>query len=143
MGRSVFSWFDQPSQRSDRADALDVEVVEVSVVEGTFVEGTVVEEQLLFKLLRRAGRLLALPALECLELLLDPTTPPRVKLTMLAALTYLVMPLDLVPDLLPVAGFSDDLVALTTLLGACWRHRTPELQQRAQRRLDLWFPFGR
>ena len=111
---------------------LDVEVL----------ESTVIDEQLLRRLLQRAGRLLVWPALECLELLLDPQTPPRVKLTVMAALTYLLVPLDLIPDLLPLAGFSDDLVALSTLLGTCWRHRTPAIQQRVQRRLDRWFPSG-
>jgi uncharacterized membrane protein YkvA (DUF1232 family) len=113
--------------------SLDVEVL----------ERTVVDEMLLLRLLNRAGRIVAAPALECLELLRDPATPPRAKVTVLAALTYLFVPLDLIPDLLPVAGFSDDLVALTTLLGTCWRHRTPELQQRVRWRLDRWFPQGR
>ena len=62
---------------------------------------------------------------------------------MLAALLYLMVPLDLIPDFIPAAGFSDDLVALTTLLGLCARHRTPEIRLRAQRKLDRWFPLGR
>jgi uncharacterized membrane protein YkvA (DUF1232 family) len=102
-----------------------------------------VDEAVLFRLLRRAGRLVARPALECMELLLDAATPGTVKLTVLAALTYLLVPLDLVPDFIPAAGFSDDLVALTTLLTLCGRHRTEEIRLRAQRRLDRWFPLGR
>lgn len=109
--------------------AVDVEVVQSSIV----------DEHLLLRLLQRAGRRLARPALECLELLLDGNTPPQARITVLAALTYLLLPLDLVPDFIPVAGFSDDLVALTALLGICSRHITPEIRQRAQRRLDLWF----
>lgn len=62
---------------------------------------------------------------------------------MLAALTYLLVPLDLIPDFIPAAGFSDDLVAVTALLGLCSRHRTPAVQLRAQRRLDQWFPLNR
>jgi uncharacterized membrane protein YkvA (DUF1232 family) len=54
-----------------------------------------------------------------------------------------MVPLDLIPDFIPAAGFSDDLVALTTLLGLCARHRTPEIRLRAQRKLDRWFPLGR
>lgn len=113
------------------------------VVNAEVLESTVVDEALLLRLLRRAGRLVARPALECLELLLDADTPVPVKLTVLAALTYLLVPLDLVPDFIPVAGFSDDLVALTTLLTLCGRHRTAAIQQRAQRKLDRWFPMGR
>lgn len=127
----MFGWFTQAGAAAD-GRVLDVEVI----------ESTVVDEQLLLRLLRRGGRLLARPALECLELLRDGDTPPQVRLTVLAALTYLLIPMDLVPDLLPAAGFSDDMVALTTLLGSCWRHLTPAIRLRAQRRLDLWFPTG-
>ena len=69
-------------------------------------------------------------------------TPPRVRLTVLAALTYLLLPLDLIPDFIPAAGFSDDMVALTALLGLCSTHRTPAIRARAQRRLDRWFPLS-
>jgi uncharacterized membrane protein YkvA (DUF1232 family) len=104
------------------------------------LESTEVDEGALRRLLRRAGRTLARPALECLELLLDPQTPPQVRLTMLAALTYLLVPTDLIPDFIPAAGFSDDLVALTALLGLCAQHRSEAIRLRAQRKLDRWFP---
>jgi len=102
-----------------------------------------VDEALLLRLLRRAGRTIARPALECFELLVDGSTPHQVRVTMLAALTYLLLPLDLIPDFIPAAGFSDDLVALTALLGLCTRHISPDIRARAQRRLDQWFPENR
>jgi len=107
------------------------------------VEATVVDETLLARLLRRAGRTIALPAIECFEMLIDGGTPHQARLTVLAALTYLVLPLDLIPDFIPAAGFSDDLVAITALLGLCTRHLTPDIRERAKRRLDLWFPVNR
>jgi len=107
------------------------------------VEATIVDETVLARLLRRAGRTIARPALECFEMLIDGKTPHQTRLTVLAALTYLVLPLDLIPDFIPAAGFSDDLVAITALLGLCTRHLTPEIRERAQRRLDLWFPMNR
>lgn len=113
---------------------------EVEVLEDSASGGAAVDQALLRKLLRRAGRLIARPALQCLELLIDAHTPHQVRLTVLAALTYLLLPLDLIPDFIPAAGFSDDLVALTALLGLCSRHLTPEIRERAQRRLDRWFP---
>jgi uncharacterized membrane protein YkvA (DUF1232 family) len=112
-------------------------------VDAQVLESTVVDETVLLKLLRRAGRTIARPALECLEILLDPQTPAPAKLTVLAALTYLLVPLDLIPDFIPAAGFSDDLVAVTALLGLCTRHRTEAVRLRAQRRLDRWFPLNR
>jgi uncharacterized membrane protein YkvA (DUF1232 family) len=109
-------------------------------VEAEVLESTVINEALLIRLLRRAGRTLAQPAFECFELLVDGSTPHQVRLTMLAALTYLLLPLDLIPDFIPAAGFSDDLVALTALLGLSSRHLTPAMRMRAQRKLDRWFP---
>jgi uncharacterized membrane protein YkvA (DUF1232 family) len=112
---------------------IDVEVL----------EGSVIDESMLIRLLRRAGRTVASPAVQCFELLVDGKTPHQVRLTMLAALTYLLLPLDLIPDFIPAAGFSDDLVAVTALLGLCTRHLTPDIRMRAQRKLDRWFPPSR
>jgi uncharacterized membrane protein YkvA (DUF1232 family) len=112
-------------------------------IDAQVLGSTEVDEGALRRLLRRAGRTLARPALECLELLLDADTPPQVRLTMLAALTYLLVPLDLIPDFIPAAGFSDDLVALTALLGLCSTHMSEAVRLRAQRKLDRWFPPGR
>lgn len=123
--------------------SADASATDSPVVDAQVLESTEVNEAVLLKLLRRAGRTLARPALECLELLLDPQTPVPARITVLAALTYLLVPLDLIPDFIPAVGFSDDLVALTALLGLCSRHRTPAVQLRAQRRLDRWFPLNR
>jgi len=71
---------------------------------------------------------------------LDANTPLQVRLTMLAALTYLLFPLDLIPDFIPVAGFGDDVVAMTALLGPYRSHMSDAVRARAQRKLDQWFP---
>ena len=113
------------------------------VVEAEVLDSEVIDESAFRLLLKRAGRSLARPALEALEMMLDPATPPQARFTLLAALTYLLVPTDLIPDLLPVAGFSDDLVAITAVMGLCRNHITPEIRQRAQRRLDQWFPIHR
>lgn len=47
----------------------------------------------------------------------DPATPRRVRLTLLGALAYFVTPLDAVPDLLAVIGFTDDVAVLTAAIG--------------------------
>ena len=114
-----------------------------SVFEADVIESTVIDEGAFQRLLKRAGRTIAAPALEALEMVMDQATPPQARLTMLAALTYLLIPTDLIPDFLPVAGFSDDLVALTAVIGLCSKHITPDIRLRAQRRLDRWFPLGR
>src|SRR4051812_42367943 len=44
--------------------------------------------------------------------ILDPATPNRVRLVLAGAIAYFVMPLDIIPDFLPVIGFADDAALL-------------------------------
>jgi len=68
--------------------------------------------------LRRVGRQIPfmedlLAAFYCAT---DPATPKRVKLILLGALTYFVLPMDAVPDLLPFLGFADDAAMLAAAI---------------------------
>jgi uncharacterized membrane protein YkvA (DUF1232 family) len=44
---------------------------------------------------------------------LDPETPGKAKAVLLGALAYFVMPMDAIPDILALVGFSDDIAVLT------------------------------
>ena len=44
---------------------------------------------------------------------LDPQTPTKVRGVLLAALAYFVMPVDIIPDIFAVIGFSDDVAVLS------------------------------
>jgi uncharacterized membrane protein YkvA (DUF1232 family) len=46
----------------------------------------------------------------------DPKTPSRVKLILLGAIAYFVLPLDAVSDLLPLIGFADDAAVLAAAI---------------------------
>jgi uncharacterized membrane protein YkvA (DUF1232 family) len=46
----------------------------------------------------------------------DPATPRRVKLILLAAVAYFVVPTDALPDLLPLLGFADDAAMLAAAI---------------------------
>ena len=112
-----------------------------NVYEAEVIDSTVVDEGLLKKILLRAGRTLAKPALEAFELMIDEATPSQVRVSMLTALTYLIMPVDLMPDFIPIAGFSDDLVALTAVISLWSNYITPEIRNRARLKLDKWLPL--
>ncbi|MDO9416557.1 YkvA family protein [Pararhizobium sp.] len=53
---------------------------------------------------------------------MDPKTPTRVRGILLAALAYFVMPLDFIPDILAMVGFSDDIAVLTAAFASISGH---------------------
>ena len=117
--------------RNSNKEVFEVEVLESSVI----------DEGVLKKILLRAGRAIAQPALEGFELIMDNSTPPQVRISIMGALTYLIVPVDLIPDFIPASGFSDDLVALTAVISLWHNYITPEMKYRAQCKLDKWFPI--
>ena len=46
----------------------------------------------------------------------DQATPKRVKLILVGALTYFVLPWDAIPDILPILGFADDAAMLAAAI---------------------------
>lgn len=65
----------------------------------------------------------------------DPTTPRRVKGILLAALAYFIMPLDIIPDVFTLLGFSDDLAVLTTAIAMVRGHMREDHYRHADRAL--------
>jgi uncharacterized membrane protein YkvA (DUF1232 family) len=64
--------------------------------------------------------------------LLDPKTPLWVKGTAAAALAYFILPLDAIPDILPIVGLSDDVTVLTAAITALSAHITAEHRKKAE-----------
>ena len=62
----------------------------------------------------------------------DPATPRRVRLTLLAALGYFVLPIDALPDIMPFLGFTDDAAVLAAALAAVAGSITPEHREKAR-----------
>ena len=111
------------------------------VYDGEVLESSKIDENILVKILSKAGRTIAKPALEVLEMAIDPFTPTQVRISLIAALAYLIMPFDLFPDFVPLVGFSDDFVALTAVLSIWSKYMTPSIRLRAEKKLDKLFPF--
>ena len=111
------------------------------VYEAEVIESSSIDENIIIKILIKAGRMIAKPALEVLEMSLDPLTPAQVRISLMAALAYLIMPFDLFPDFMPLVGFSDDFVALTAVLSIWGKYMTPAIRTRAEKKLNKLFPF--
>ncbi|GIG91441.1 YkvA family protein [Plantactinospora endophytica] len=46
----------------------------------------------------------------------DPTMPPGVRVRLGLLLCYLAIPIDLIPDFIPVLGYADDAIIVTAVL---------------------------
>ena len=67
------------------------------------------------------------------------TTPTTKKGIIYGALGYFILPIDLIPDAIPVVGYSDDLAALIGVVAAVATSITPAIQQQAKDKLHDWF----
>jgi uncharacterized membrane protein YkvA (DUF1232 family) len=65
----------------------------------------------------------------------DSVTPLQVKVTLLGAIAYFVLPIDAIPDVLPVLGFTDDAAVLATAVKLVTSHIRPEHRAVAKEKL--------
>ncbi len=68
--------------------------------------------------------------------LLDPTTPLWVKGIVAAALAYFVLPLDAIPDILPIVGLGDDAGILAAAYTAVSAFVTDDHREKARAWID-------
>lgn len=68
-----------------------------------------------------------------------PDTPIWAKTTIYAALAYFVLPIDAVPDALPVVGFSDDLGVIAAALAAVAVYINDDVKSQANEKMEEWF----
>jgi uncharacterized membrane protein YkvA (DUF1232 family) len=88
---------------------------------------------------KRAGAKLVYAALILFYTLQSDKISLKDKALIIGALGYLISPLDVVPDAIPIAGLSDDLAVLIYVLKMVWTEIDPEIQQRAKDKLNEWF----
>lgn len=88
---------------------------------------------------KQAGGKVIYAALLCYYVLKDENASTADKAKIYGALGYFILPIDLIPDAIPVVGFTDDLSALLWALHSVWKNVTPEMKDRAQSKLNDWF----
>ncbi|MDE2428972.1 MAG: DUF1232 domain-containing protein [Burkholderiales bacterium] len=68
-----------------------------------------------------------------------PETPAWAKTVIVGALAYFILPLDAIPDAIPIAGYTDDLGAITAAIGMVSLYITDEVKLAASRKMQDWF----
>ena len=88
---------------------------------------------------RKAGIKVSYAALLLFYVLKSPMTTSKDRAKIIGALGYFILPIDLIPDFIPVAGYTDDLAALVWGVYCVIKSITPEVKAQAAEKLHEWF----
>ena len=88
---------------------------------------------------KRAGAKLVYAALVLYYTLESDQVSVKDKAMIIGALGYLISPLDVVPDAIPIAGLSDDLAVLIYVLKRVWVDVSDDVKKKAQSKMAQWF----
>ncbi|HEY8910637.1 MAG TPA: YkvA family protein [Desulfosporosinus sp.] len=92
------------------------------------------------KYARSAGIKVIYVALLLYYALREPKTPSWAKGVILSALGYFISPIDAIPDIVPVAGYTDDLGVLVLALVAVGMFIDHNVKSQAREKILEWFP---
>ena len=91
------------------------------------------------RIAKRAGAKLVYAALILYYTLQSNSVSIKDKAIILGALGYLISPLDVMPDAIPIAGLTDDLAVLIYVLKKIWVDVSDEVKEKARTKLNDWF----
>ena len=91
------------------------------------------------RIAKRAGSKLVYAALILYYTLQSDKVSKSDKAIIIGALGYMISPLDVIPDAIPIAGLTDDLAVLLYVLKKVWTGIDPEIIEKARERLSKWF----
>ncbi len=91
------------------------------------------------RIAKRAGAKLVYAALILFYTLQSDRISVKNKALIIGALGYMISPLDVVPDAIPIVVLSDDLAVLLYVLKTVWTDVDPSIKDRAKEKLSKWF----
>lgn len=114
-----------------------MEIPDLQKYKNRFTQKGFVEK--ISKIAKRAGAKLIYAALLLYYTLDSNKVSIKDKAIIIGALGYLISPLDIVPDAIPIAGLSDDLGVLIYVLYKIWDDISDDIKQKAHDKLYKWF----
>lgn len=88
---------------------------------------------------KRAGAKLMYAALILYYTLQNENVSVKDKAIIIGALGYLISPLDVVPDAIPIAGLGDDMAVLVYVLHKVLGNISDDVKKKAHDKLSKWF----
>ncbi|AHM57237.1 hypothetical protein EAL2_c19560 [Peptoclostridium acidaminophilum DSM 3953] len=93
----------------------------------------------IIKFAKMAGIKVIYVALLLYYALQKPTIPAWAKTMIIGTLGYFIFPVDLIPDFMPIVGYTDDFAALMAALLAVTMYIDEEVKKKAKAKLHDWF----
>jgi uncharacterized membrane protein YkvA (DUF1232 family) len=91
------------------------------------------------RIAKRAGSKLVYAALILYYTLQSDRVSKTDKAIIIGALGYMISPLDVIPDAIPIAGLTDDFDVLMYVLKKVWTDIDPTIIEQAKEKLSKWF----
>ncbi len=91
------------------------------------------------RIAKRAGSKLVYAALILYYTLQSDSVSKTDKAIIIGALGYMISPLDVIPDAIPIAGLTDDFAVLIYVLKKVWTDIDPAIIEQAKEKLSKWF----
>lgn len=88
---------------------------------------------------KKAGAKVVYYALVLYYAMQSPDVSKTDKMLMIGALGYLILPLDVIPDFIPVVGFADDLGAIILALSKIGMAIDDNMKEQARAKMRDWF----
>ena len=114
-----------------------MEIPDLSKYKEKFTKNEFIEK--IQRIAKRAGAKLVYAALILYYSVESDKVSIKDKAIIIGALGYLITPLDLVPDAIPLAGLGDDLTILIYVLQKIWGNIDDDVKQKAKDKLSQWF----
>ena len=89
--------------------------------------------------IKKAGLTLIYKALQLYYVTENPNCPMKIKAAIFAALGYFISPIDLIPDITPIVGYSDDAAAIALALSLAQIYISDKVKQKAKDKLVSLF----
>lgn len=102
-----------------------------------FTNGDFIEK--ISRIAKRAGEKLVYASLILYYTLQSDKVSVKDKAIIIGALGYLISPLDVIPDAIPIAGLGDDLAVLIYVLNKVWGDVSEDVKEKAKSKLSKWF----
>ena len=91
------------------------------------------------RIAKRAGSKLVYVALVLFYTLQSNEVSLKDKAIIVGALGYLISPLDVIPDAIPIVGLSEDLTVLMYVINKIWADVPDDVKTKARTKLSEWF----